>query len=715
MKNSVTLNDMQLTANGVVDDNFLESVFFTGNGRVGIRGYPAIRQKTRPSETGLFIAGVFDEWKPGITDIVNLPTPIWHEIKINGYSPDNIGNVSRTLDMSSGILTFEYIMRQEKSQLHVKEERLLPFFNPANIQQRTTFCPDSDMTITVTSGVELQCCNLPIPDDQMKDSSETIRLLYLEPPSFEKSSMALNGKTLSTEIEFQLKIVFEAEHFKTSTPFFQENEFAGITFQLNATSRKEYYLNKSAIVTTSRDCDPLIDASLPYASWEDCIKQSGLDWQSYWSENGIEIEGDAEAQAALRYSMFQLRCNCSPRDPTVSIGARGLTHARYKGCYFWDTDFFMLPFFLLTDPTAAKNLIQYRINTLPQAKDHARKMNSSGARFPWMVSYDGSEQCETWDIGCSELHITADIAYAVGQYLDYTDDQIFLYKGCAELLVNTARFWVSRYSHNPITDGINLLWCKGPDEYCGVTHNNLFTNKMVQHNLTLAVNAAQTLQQNDSRQYNELGLSPSECDAWLALRDAIPLPRDPNTGRYQTDETFHLMEPLDISTIKHGDKPCYHSVSFDRLQRYKVVKQADVLLLMSRLTQSFSKEERLMAWEDFEPICVHDSTLSFASHAFFAFQNGLLEPGGVYLKKALFLDLNDIMSNTGKEGLHLACMGESWQAIVFGIAGLTLYDEEFFFKPNLPVHWKALTIRIMIRGIRYKVCISSGNVEITKL
>ena len=146
------------------------------------------------------------------------------------------------------------------------------------------------------------------------------------------------------------------------------------------------------------------------------------------------------------------------------------------------------------------------------------------------------------------------------------------------------------------------------------------------------------------------------------IRKAIKWPRDPVTFRLRQDETLHLLEPVDLAEIKRDAGASYHHVCFDRLQRYKVIKQADVLLLMTRLPQLFTAEEKKAAWEDFEPICLHDSTLSFASHALFALQNGFTDKGMDYLKKALLLDLRDIMGNTGHEGLHLACMGEAWQA-----------------------------------------------------
>ena len=144
----------------------------------------------------------------------------------------------------------------------------------------------------------------------------------------------------------------------------------------------------------------------------------------------------------------------------MSIGARGLTHTRYKGCYFWDTDLFLTPFYDLTDPKAARSLAGFRVGTLPQARAHAARMNGAGARYPWMVSYDGTEQCESWDIGCSEVHVTADVAYALGQYLDWTGDDRLFFQGGAQVLVETARFWVSRYSPAPEAGKVNLLFCK---------------------------------------------------------------------------------------------------------------------------------------------------------------------------------------------------------------------------------------------------------------
>ena len=485
------------------DDVFLESIFFLGNGRMGIRGYIPMEPEDRPIQKGVYLAGIFGEIKPGITDFVNLPTPVYDSILLDGEAGTLSSPIERSLDMKAACFTARFSLTAKQKTVDVVYSRFLPKEHPALILQRLMLIPHKNVEISVASGLMTDSCNSPIPDDQTKEN---------------------------------------------------------------------------------------------------------------------------------------------------------------KGCYFWDTDLFMLPFFLKNDLQAAKSLCDYRARSLPAAKEHSKRMNTAGARYPWMAALDGSEQCETWDIGCSELHVTADVAYALDAYCKASGDSEFYLEKAAEVYIETAHFWVSRYTYRPELGRADLLFCKGPDEYCGITNNNLFTNVMVQHNLTLAIQAAADLFAKRPERYRALGLSTAETEHMAALRDAIPWPHDPITGHLAQDETLHLLEPVDPVTLKPDAGASYHHVCFDRLQRYKVIKQADVLLLMTRLPQLFTAEEKRAAWKDFEPICLHDSTLSFASHALFALQNGLTEQGMDYLKKALLLDLRDVMGNTGHEGLHLACMGEAWQA-----------------------------------------------------
>ena len=659
MRTDLKLTPWTITQTGAgwVDD-FCESIFFLGNGRMGVRGYPSSEPQSRPIQKGIYTAGVFGEIKPGITDFVNLPTPVSEKLYIDNVEAELASDVERILNLREASLLMRYTLQAGGKKLSVESRRFLPKEHPALLMQELAVIPEEDMTITVATGILTDSCNSPIPDDQTKANTETIQLSRLVSASASEKGIACSFEILGTGLS-----VKEEVHVRTTDFSYSHSENTVIFYQTSVCKGSKCSIQKAACILTSRDVDPRIGKLRENWDYGALLEEHRAAWNTVWEKCDLNPPSfDEELLCGLHYSMFQLMGSCSGKDPTVSIGARGLSHGRYKGCYFWDTDLFMLPFFLENDLEAARNLCDYRVRSLPAAKKHSERMNTAGARYPWMAALDGSEQCETWDIGCSELHITADVAFALDAYCQKSGDEAFYLDRAAEVFVETARFWLSRYTYRPETGEADLLFCKGPDEYCGITNNNLFTNVMVQHNLELAIQAAEDLKKKRPEQYARLNITQEEIDRMTALRKAIKWPHDPVTGRLTQDETLHLLESVDISTLKPDAGASYHHTCFDRLQRYKVIKQADVLLLMTRMPQLFTQKQKQEAWEDFEPICLHDSTLSFASHALFALQNGITGKGYAYLRKALLLDLRDVMGNTGHEGLHLACMGEAWQA-----------------------------------------------------
>lgn len=701
MRTEVSLQDWSIRASGALQDDFLESVFFTGNGRMGVRGYAAGDPQPRPVQQGLFLAGMFDEIKPGITDFIHLPTPVWHSITAGDRPLIPAGPVLRTLDLSCGTLTLQYSADAPHGTVQITEERWFDPEHPALLWQRLKVESSAPEDLTVDSGVYCASCNCPVPDDQVKENHETVQLMVEEEPRFSPGKLEAGWHSHVTGLGLQVRLHYAVREGRQEKPVHQPGICCGLRFTGTAAPGQPFVLDKTAIILTSRDRDPRIDPAAQPLPYDLAQQQAKEHWAARWAVCDVAVDGDPNAQTALRYAAYQLICSCSARDDTVNIGARGLTHTRYKGCYFWDTDLFMMPFFLLTDPSGARSLMQYRVNCLPQAKEHAVRMNNAGARYPWMASYDGSEQCESWDIGASELHVTADVVYAMDLYARIAGDAAFAHEA-EEVYIETARFWRSRYTAVPGSDRFNLLFCKGPDEYCGITSNNLFTNVMVRHNLDLALTAARRMQKEEPARFEALHLSEEELADWQALYRGIQIPRDPVTGHLRADDTFHLLEPVEASSLKQGDAASYHKVCFDRLQRYQVIKQADTLLIMTRLPDLFTAEERLDAWQDFEPKCLHDSTLSFASHALFAAQNGLTDAALHYFEKAAYLDLREVMGNTGKEGLHLACLGETWQSVVFGFAGLHFTQDGPVLTPHLPDGWNGLHFRFYWQGALYR-------------
>ena len=471
MRNDVKFDGWTLTARGGERDRFLESVFFTGSGRMGSRGVTALRTEPRPLDCGLFVAGIFDrinESSP-ITDFAALPTPVWAEIELGGRHVGICSDVTRTLDLRTGELRLEYSVT---GGARVKERRLFSLTDPGYVFQR--FEISSDAPVTLTLGVDESPRNCPIPDDQVKENSEVVQMFRTLESG--PARRAYSTRFTSLRLDYELSFGPAPEGF---TPE------GGARF-----SGRSFCVESACRVVTSRDADPrLRQLGQEEAAYGAALSRARAELGRRWDGCEVKIGGDPDSESALRYVCYQLMANCPAHDGTVSIGARGLTHTRYKGCCFWDTDMFIMPYFLLTDPESARCLMDFRVRTLPAAKAHAKKMNGAGARYPWMVSLDGSEQCESWDIGCSEVHVTADVAYAAGQYVDWTGDGDFMRRGGAEMLIETARFWPSRYSPAP-GGGVNLLFCKGPDEYCGITSNNLYTNCMVKHNIAIAAAAA---------------------------------------------------------------------------------------------------------------------------------------------------------------------------------------------------------------------------------
>ena len=665
MRTDVVIKGRGLSASGALCDRFLESVFFTGNGRMGLRGCALFRPEARPLDAGLFVAGIFDKLSEhtNLTDFVALPSPKL-EISLGGEAAQLCSEVERRLDLNTGELRLDYAVSAGGRAVRVTERRVFPMDEPDRLYMRVALDGKGELRLSLDTEIS----NSTIPDDQVKENCELTRMF--RPLGSDGGRVRFSTRWTGLEIDYAL-----------------------------SQRRDGNTLDAVCEVSTSRDADPRIGGSLVDISYDAALDRARAQLAHRWDNCALRIDGDAESEAALSWVIYELLANIPARDSTVSVGARGLTHTRYKGCCFWDTEMFVLPFALLTDPEAARNLLGFRVRGLDAARKHARAMNGSGARYPWMVALDGSEQCESWDIGCSEVHVTADIAYAVGQYINWTHDSDFLRRGGAELLCETARFWPSRVT--PAPDGVNLLFCKGPDEYCGITSNNLYTNCMIKHNLELAEAALRYVD-----------ITSDELVSWRELRCKLKLPRDPDTGRYRQDDSFHLLEEVDITKLKPDDTAAYSRVCFDALQRLRVIKQADVLLLMTRLPAWFSEEEKLAAWEDFEPLCLHDSTLSFATHALFAAQNGLDEAAERYFSKALWLDLRDVMSNTGKEGLHLACLGETWQTAIFGFAGLHLKDGKPVLSPHLPAHWRAMEFKFHCQGKKYSARLTHDRAEI---
>lgn len=658
------IHSWQIEMSGPITD-YSESVFAVGNGRLGVRGFSLQQPKSKPYDHALFRAGFFEPVKPGITDMVQLPDVLG--MVVEGYRP---ADYLQSLNLRTGVLT----QRWHQEGLSVSVDRMVSLADPSLICLRMTLLPDQEGTLTVSVGMNEEVANLPVHDDQMTEETETVRLLF--PVRHTENELVLRAKSTGREIRFIRSV------------FLEGRQVSGDRILLRAEAGKSIVLEKRLHVLLDGEAGKETDSD-PWSAHQAA-------WDRLWADCDIEIDAEEEIQGALRWNIFQMLCSNAPQDPSVSIGARGLTHGRYKGNTFWDTDIFLLPFFCWHRPKAAENLIRYRLRHLPEARALAASQNLSGARYPWMCAADGREQCESWDIGLCETHITADIAYAVHRLTEITGAPMT--GEMKHLLAETARYWRSRFTWEEDRQQFSGFFVKGPDEYCGAAVNNTYTNYMARHNVELALQYAGDL------------LEDLEKRDLRFFADHIAILYDPARHLYLQDELFDRLEPL--PGRKAAGEPLYRSVCFDRMQRYRALKQADLVQLMVLFPDRFSDEEKRAVWKKYEPLTVHDSSLSFGVHAHLAFQLGLIKEGWDYFFRSLMFDLRDMLHNTGREGVHMASLGATWQALVYGMLGLWAADGKLSVHPCLPQEIRSVSLPVYMKGLRYRITAAGEQVTV---
>ena len=441
-------------------------------------------------------------------------------------------------------------------------------------------------------------------------------------------------------------------------------------------------------------------------------------WRDRWRHCDVVVDGDAESQEALRFSLYHLISAADPESDLASVGARAMTGPGYRGHVFWDTEIFVLPFFTWTHPATARALLAYRYRTLPGARAKAARLGYGGALYPWESADTGDEVTpETIALpdgtvltiltGLQEHHISADVAWAAWHHWQVTADHDFLVTMGAEMIVETARFWVTRARVGD--DGRHHIdEVIGPDEYHEGVDDNAYTNVMARWNLRAAVAVCDLVPKlapddgGDLR--SRLGIGADEIEQWEAVAANLVDGFDPDSQLYEQYEGFFDLE--NIRAVDLAPRPFTGEmvVGVDRLRHTQVVKQADVLMLAHMLPGAVGGDVALANYRYYEPRTCHGSSLSPAIHAAVAARVGALDEAMTYFQAAAGLDLRDHMGNAAK-GVHIATMGGLWQAAVFGFGGVQPesggVQPEFDgvrIDPRLPRGWDRLAFPVRWRG-----------------
>ncbi len=420
-----------------------------------------------------------------------------------------------------------------------------------------------------------------------------------------------------------------------------------------------------------------------------------------WDRLDIEIDGDDLSQQGVRYCIFQLFNTYQGQDPYLNIGAKGMTGEWYFGRYFWDSEAYCLPYYLFTDPSSARRLLEYRYNTLDKARERARQFNLKGAWYPWQT-IDGSEDLGYWEYSFGEVHINGIIPYAIYNYTRTTGDTSYLYEKGLEVLIEQSRFWASRVSYIPCRSGYGVLKCMGPDEYQQVVDNNYYTNYIAQWTLRYTIASIEGARKNApedaARILKKVEFDDTESGLWQEIADMMLLPYDEKLGIFVQDDSFLSLEPSFREHLsKENDIPLEKYWTIDRFQRCDLIKQADVLMMLFLFRDVFSVEQTASNYQFYEQRTIHGSSLSPSVHSILAARIARYHQAYQYYLWASRVDLDDYNNNV-YEGLHISSMAGTWMNIVFGFGGVVVEDDALALNPHLPCPWKSLSFKIHFRN-----------------
>ncbi|MGE2719310.1 glycoside hydrolase family 65 protein [Mycolicibacterium celeriflavum] len=448
-----------------------------------------------------------------------------------------------------------------------------------------------------------------------------------------------------------------------------------------------------------------VDAALAAAKqtgWDNLLKRQREYLDAFWSHADIEIDGDPELQHAIRFALFQV-LQAGARGESRPISAKGLTGTGYGGHAFWDTEIYVLPVLTYTMPEAAPAALRWRHSTLEKAHRRARELAHSGAMFPWRT-IDGEECSGYWPAGTAAVHVTADIAYATAQYIAATGDEQFENDCGVELLVETARLWVS-LGHHDSTGQFRIDGVTGPDEYTALVDNNLFTNLMAQRNLTEAADVCERRPAIARR----LGVSAEETAEWRVAASHMVVPFNPDLGVHEQSESFTRMALWDFAATPATDYPLLLHYPYFELYRTQVVKQADLTLAMYLRGDAFTAEQKARNFEYYEALTVRDSSLSAAAQGVMAAEVGRLQLAYDYLVETAFIDLHNLHGNVSS-GLHIAALAGTWLVCVAGFGGMRCRGTELAFAPALPTALDRMRFTILWRDSCLEVEVTAREV-----
>lgn len=735
------MNQEYITANAwsIIEDDFdkdrvksSESLFSLGNGAMGQR---ANFEETYTGDTfqGSYIAGVYypDKtrvgwWKNGYPEyfakVLNAPNWIGINVTVNGVALDlntckSITNYKRELNMKEGWYERSFTaVLPNNVEVNVSAKRFLSLTHnelgvinykvtPVNTKAVIEFSPYID------AGITNEDTNW---DDKFWD---ILSVTEADQQGF------ITSKTMKTEFHvgtYMQSLVFvdgQKQNLKPSVT--QSDSELYYKYTLNVNKGEEASIQKFAgyVTDMNHKTSQLIDAAKTVLKesinlgYETLLKQQKDAWASIWDMADITIDGDVKAQQGIRFNIFQLNQTYLGKDERLNIGPKGFTGEKYGGSTYWDTEAYCIPFYMATkDQNVARSLLAYRYNHLDKAIENAEKLGfTNGAALYPMVTMNGEESHNEWEITFEEIHRNGAMVYAIYNYVRYTGDFSYIPEMGLEVMIAISRFWYQRFNYSQEKNKFVMLGVTGPNEYENNVNNNWYTNYFAKWCIEYTMLCLDKVKDGYSDDYNRIvghtKLKDSELDKWQELVNNVYLPYSGKYDVYLQQDNFLDKELIPVSELDKTQRPINQKWSWDRILRSCYIKQADVLQGFYFFEDHFTEEELERHFDFYEPLTVHESSLSPCVHSIQAAKLNRMDQAYTFYLRTSRLDLDDYNKEV-EEGCHITSMAGTWMSIVEGFGGMRVVNDTLSFEPRIPKEWDAYSFKVNFRNQVVKVNVS---------
>lgn len=706
-----------------------ESITALANENLGMRGFFEEGYSDTTLQ-GVYLGGVWfpDKtrvgwWKNGYPKyfgkMINAVNFMKLTIAVNGeqvdFAKQTPTDFNLDLDMRRGTLTRTVTATVGGAPVTLKFERFVSAVQKELVGQRLTVQSPAEIDLAISAQIDADVYNQDANYDEQfwqvldRKASGKGALLVSQTKANDFGTPQFTV-AMQTSVKTDLPHVGDAVEAKQVA-----NHFAG-----HVAAGQSVTLEKRTIVTTSRDYADqaeLVAAAQDLVSQVDQVSYDNLlaahvsQWAQRWAKSDVVIEGDDEAQQGIRFNLFQLFSTYYGNDSRLNISPKGFTGEKYGGATYWDTEAYCLPVYLgVADPQVAKNLLYYRYHQLPGAYVNAKEQGLKGALFP-MVTFNGIECHNEWEITFEELHRNGDIAYAIYNYTRYTGDTSYVLHEGAKVLVETARFWADRVHYSQRKNKYLLHGVTGPNEYDNNVNNDWYTNLLCQWSLQYTL---EILDQVDEDVLKDLAVTEDERRLFKAIADNMYLPEDADKGIFPENDAFLDKDLVPVAQIPSDQLPLNQHWSWDKILRSPYVKQGDVIQGIWDFIDDFTPEQKRKNFDFYEQFTVHESSLSPSVYSIVAADLGDEDKAVELYQRSARLDLDNYNNDTD-DGLHITSMTGAWLDIVQGFAGMRIRDGRLHYAPFLPKNWTAYQFNQVFRGRTIQVRVDADGTHLQLL